>query len=197
MAGQADNTGLLPFEQTCAELDVSPATLRRWLQAGAPQAKVGRRGRGGQALFEPAAIAAWRRQIGGGDALIVLASELSEIVADSVYLCFRLADGAHKRPSADMLAATWYVITTALLERIGEQVPVRGIEVMPEKIERLRRIAEGRFVDVRREFFDWKEFPRYAMSRPVPTSKFGVYEALRDSFVQSYIEDKNSSEDSP
>ena len=180
---------LLPLEQTCAQLDISPATLQRWIRQGAPQAKRGRRGRGGMALFDPAAIAAWRRREGGGDALTVLAGEVSEIVADAVYLSFRLADGAHKRPSADMMAATWYTVTTAILDHIGKTTPVRGVSVMPERIEMLRRIAEGKFIDPRRAFFDWSNFPRYQKTRAIPSSKYAVYEALRDCFVQ--LEERN------
>lgn len=186
---------LLPLEQTCAALDISPPTLQRWIRQGAPQAKPGRRGRGGMALFDPAAIAAWRRREGGGDALTVLAGELSEIVADAVYLSFRLADGSHKRPSADMMAATWYVVTSAILDHIGKTTPVRGVSVMPEKIEMLRRIAEGKFTDPRRAFFDWSRFPQYKQAWALTPSKYAVYEGFRDRFLQLKVEDKFSEND--
>jgi hypothetical protein len=117
-------------------------------------------GRGGHALLDVDAIAAWRRQQDAKDALTVLAAELPELVAEAMSESFRLVDGAHKRASADLLTGAWYVVTTKLLEHIGEKAPVRGIEGLPETIKNLRRIAEGDHINVQRAFFEWQQFPQ-------------------------------------
>ena len=173
MAGQADNTGLLPFEQTCADLGVSSSTLKRMLKAGAPQAKKGRAGRGGGALFDVDAIRAWQRQEKMEDALRVFAAELPEVVAAACEECFKLVDGAHKKPSADVLAGVWYVVSHDLLQHIGKVVPVGGIRTVPEPIKRLRQIARGDHKSPRRKLFLYSAFPKW------PETANGTPEPLR------------------
>ena len=53
---------LLPRASAARELGVAERTLRDWIAAGAPVARPGRRGRGGSALFDVRAVAAWRRR---------------------------------------------------------------------------------------------------------------------------------------
>jgi hypothetical protein len=124
------------------ELRVSVPTLRRWLRAGAPVAHRGRRGRGGQALIDPAAVAAWR---GSGKAehgdLIVFANELPELVAGAIAESFQHIEGPHKRLAAGALAGAWYLITVALLDRLRCHVPeLRDPDVLPREIDHLRSI---------------------------------------------------------
>jgi hypothetical protein len=65
-----------------------------------------------------------------------------EIVAAAVAEAFRGASGPHKRGCADVLAAAWYVVTVAVLDRIRRECPdVPEVETVPEPIERLRKIA--------------------------------------------------------
>jgi hypothetical protein len=164
---------LLPFDQTCTALGVSSSTLKRMVKAGAPQARKGRPGRGGGALFDLEAIRAWQRQEKMEDALRVFAAELPEVVAAACEECFKLVSGPHKKPSADVLAGVWYVVSHDLLQRIGEVVPVGGIRTVPEPIKRLRLIARGDHKSPRRKLFLYSAFPKW------PETAQGKAEPLR------------------
>jgi hypothetical protein len=132
----------LPLRDAAAALGVGQATLRRWLRAGAPQARRGARGRGRAALVDPAAVAAWHRASGTQDALRAIAGEVPGLLADAVDDYFRGVVGPHKRPCAGELAGAWYVVTVAVLDRIRRECPdVPEVEAVPEPIERLRKIA--------------------------------------------------------
>lgn len=136
----------LPLPQAAAELRVSPRTLRRWLRQGAPTVARGRRGRGGRALVDPRAIAAWRlscEAVEHAD-LEVFAAELPELVADAMLEAFREVDGPHKRAAAGVLAGAWYVVTVRALDRLRRDVPeLRDPEVLPAQIGHLRTIYAG------------------------------------------------------
>jgi hypothetical protein len=122
-------------------LGVSEATLRRWLRVGAPVARRGGRGRGRRTLVDAAAIEAWRGCGKASDALVVFAAELPELVADAVHEAFMLTGGPHKRATAGVLAATWYVVTVGILDRLRADVPdLHDPTLVPEKIAHLRMI---------------------------------------------------------
>ncbi len=52
----------LPLDQAAAELQVSPVTLRRWIRAGCPVARRGRRGRSLSTLVDVAAVRRWKAE---------------------------------------------------------------------------------------------------------------------------------------
>ncbi len=125
------------------ELAVSETTLRRWIARGAPVARRGRRGRGGHALVDVGAIAAWRGSGCSTDALRVFAAEVPELVADAVDASFRAIRGPSKRELAGALAASWYWVTTALLDRLRRDcADIGDVAAVPESVERLRQIAQ-------------------------------------------------------
>lgn len=136
----------VPLPQAADALGISVPTLRRWLRRGAPQARRGRRGRGGRALVDVAAVEAWR---GSGAAvehadLTVFASELPELVAAAVFDSFQHVEGSHKRATAGTLAGAWYLVTVALLDRLRRDVPtLRDPDVVPAQIDHLRSIYAG------------------------------------------------------
>lgn len=132
----------LPLPAAARALSVSEATLRRWIRRGAPQARRGRRGRGHACLIDVAAITAWRGHHGPSPGLRVFASEIPELVAAAVDECFRAITGPHKRASAGVLAATWYVVTVRLLDRLHADLPgLQDVGELPEMIQRLRQIG--------------------------------------------------------
>lgn len=133
-----------PFRQAAHELQVHPATLRRWLREGAPQVRRGRRGKGGAALIDVAAIRAWRGQGAASATTIparVLAAEVPELLASAICEVFHAIDGPHKRACADVLAAAWYSGACALRDRLAEIDPaIPEIDELPEQIAHLRDI---------------------------------------------------------
>ena len=133
----------LPLPAAAVELGISEPTLRRWLRQGAPVTRQGGRGRGRAALVDPAAVDRWRTpgKAAGIDAAI-LAAELPELLAAAVWQTFLLIDGPHKRPCANELAAAWYGMTTAALDRLREHdATLPELSALPEAIDRLQKIA--------------------------------------------------------
>ena len=177
---------LVTFAEACDSLEVSSSTLKRMVKAGAPQARKGRAGRGGGALFDVEALRAWQRQEQAEDALRVFAAELPERVAVACEEAFRLVEGPHKRPSADLLAGVWYVVVYDLLEHIGKQVPVGGVRTVPEPIKRLRLIGRGEHKSPRRKLFLYSAFPKW------PETAIGKPEPLRGFYRVSNRDLKNS-----
>ena len=136
----------LPLTDAARELRVSPRTLSRWLAAGAPTVARGRRGRGGRALVDPAAVRAWRLSCAATEHadLEALAAEVPEIVANAVAEAFRQCEGVHKRQAAGVLAGAWYLVTVALLDRLRRDVPhLSDPAVLPAQIGHLRAIFAG------------------------------------------------------
>lgn len=132
----------VPLTAAARKLNVSVPTLRRWMADGAPVARRGRRGRGGAALLDVAAIEAWRGTGAATDLLHVLAAEVPELVAGAVEEAFRAATGPHKRAFAGHLALAWFEVTSRLLDRLRRDVPeIPELATVPERIERLRQIA--------------------------------------------------------
>ncbi|MGK2926494.1 MAG: hypothetical protein ACSLE2_12835 [Lysobacterales bacterium] len=132
--------------EAATALGVHPATLRRWLRAGAPQARRGRRGRGGGALVDLAALRAWRvgrrepceAGVARAD-LVILAGELPEMMATAVHDAWRNTSGPWKRELAGVMAGAWFEATSALLDRLRADCPaVPELQAIPERIEYLR-----------------------------------------------------------
>jgi hypothetical protein len=138
----------LPLPAAAHELGVAPRTLARWLAAGAPAVRRGRRGRGGRALVDVAAVRAWRAscEAAAHPDLEALAAELPELVADAVLEAFRQTEGPHKRATAGALAGAWLLIVYALLDRLRRDVPhLADPDTLPRQIGHLRAIyAEAR-----------------------------------------------------
>ncbi|MDQ5978256.1 MAG: hypothetical protein QG602_1230 [Verrucomicrobiota bacterium] len=133
----------LPLPAAAVELGISEPTLRRWLRQGAPVTRQGRRGRGRVALVDPVAVRRWRApgKAAGIDAQ-VLAAELPELLAAAVWQTFVTITGPHKRPCAGELAAAWFVMTHAALDRLREHdAAVPELAALPESIARLQKIA--------------------------------------------------------
>ncbi|MCC7200905.1 MAG: terminase small subunit [Gammaproteobacteria bacterium] len=133
----------LPLPAAAVELGISEPTLRRWMRQGAPVTRQGGRGRGRAALIDPVAVAAWRApgKAAGIDAQ-VFAAELPELLAAAVWSTFVTISGPHKRPAAGELAAAWYAMTTAALDRLREHdAAVPELSALPEAIDRLQKIA--------------------------------------------------------
>lgn len=137
----------MPEAVTIAEaaraLRVSVRQLRRYIADGAPQSRVGGRGRGRKALVDVEAIAAWRRSRAASqandDALVVVAVAFPEILAAAMHAAFVETDGPHKRATAGVLAGAWYLASTAILDYMRERAPgIPELKVIPEKIEQLR-----------------------------------------------------------
>src|SRR5690606_35936660 len=106
----------LPEREAALALGVSPSTLRRWVAAGCPVARRGRRGRGCQTLFDPVAVLAWR-EVGRGDvdaALRDLAGRIPELLGAALAEAYRLAPD--KRGSAWTAAAGWQLAVGALFD---------------------------------------------------------------------------------
>lgn len=115
---------LLSIDRCAAALEISVAQLRRDLRAGAPQARPGRKGRGGAALLDPLAIAAWRCGSQGVEAFIRgLAAELPGRIATELVAQFRNIDGPHKRATGMEFQQAWGRIRNVILARLREHVP--------------------------------------------------------------------------
>jgi hypothetical protein len=136
----------LPLPEAALALGVQPRTLARWLAAGAPAVRRGRRGRGGGALVDVRAVRAWRlscEAVEHAD-LEALAAEVPELVADAVAEAFQQTDGPHKRATAGALAGCWYLVTVALLDRLRRDVPgLTDPATLPRQIGQLRAISAG------------------------------------------------------
>lgn len=135
----------VPFHQATDELQVDPATLRRWLRKGAPQVRRGRRGRGGGALLDVAAIRAWRNRTAVQASSIsarALAAEIPELLAGAAMESFHAVTAPQKRAIAGVLAAAWYVSACALRDRLALLDPtIPEIDALPEQIAHLRDIC--------------------------------------------------------
>lgn len=134
----------VPLEDAARELGIAAPTLRRWLRAGAPQERRGRRGRGGAALLDVRAISAWRASREGAvpptELLRVLAAEIPELLALAAWEVFGETPDAHRRAVAGALSAFWYRASTALRDRIASDAPdVPEVATVPAQIDQLMR----------------------------------------------------------
>lgn len=135
--------GVLTLPKAAAALGVSPRTLGRWIDAGAPVARRGRRGRGDATLIDPAAVRAWRRAQGGADALRAFAGRVPELLAIAHVEAYEMAHGP-KAAAAANTCATWYLSAMTLLDALRAEVPDIGeLQALPVEIERLRKIGNA------------------------------------------------------
>jgi hypothetical protein len=132
----------LPLADAARELGIGESTLRRWLAAGAPAARRGGRGRGRRTLIDPEAVRAWRRQGSAdrADLARILAGELPELVGNACAEAYRIAPD--KRNGAWIAVAGWQMMIGTITDRLRAHDPdLPEINVIPESIERLRKIA--------------------------------------------------------
>ncbi len=138
----------LPLAAAARVLDVSVVTLRRWIEAGAPVARTGRRGRGGEALLDPAAIVAWQAARGAAVDEVVpvklraLVDSIPDLIGEIALDRFCDLHG----PGKVGLAAELGGLAVAILLELQDQLRAAGVDVaaldrLPESLERLRQIA--------------------------------------------------------
>ncbi|MCB4365741.1 helix-turn-helix domain-containing protein [Hydrogenophaga taeniospiralis] len=132
----------LPLAEAAQALDVSPATLRRWIRRGCPVLCRGSRGRGHQMLIDPAQVAAWR-QAGDADAMVMeLSAQVPETLATAMLQALQQARDVNKIRLASILCGAWYLGASGVLDLLRERNPDIGVEPLePESIRRLRKIA--------------------------------------------------------
>jgi hypothetical protein len=140
---------LVTIPVAAERLNVGVATVRRMLRAGAPQARRGRRGRGGAALLHVDSIRAWKAARNGtGDstaALEAFAAQIPEVVADEMWRVFLLCRDKplDRRTLPGAFAALWYAIAKALRDRIAIEAPtVADITETPAQIDQLLRYLD-------------------------------------------------------
>ena len=139
----------VPIAVAADRLGVGVATLRRMLRAGAPQARRGRPGRGGEALLDVNAIRAWQAAHNGTGgstaALEAFGAQIPEIVAGAIWRVFILCHDKpiDRRTLPGGLAATWYEIAKALRDHIAIEAPnVADITETPAQIDQLLRYLD-------------------------------------------------------
>ena len=137
----------IAVDQAARVLGVTPATVRGWIDEGAPVVRRGRKGRGHSTLVNVAALDAWREartSASSTDALLMqLAAEQSSVLAEAMVEAHQRAEGFDKRKLAAFAVATYYLIDTVLRDRLRERcATVPDVRELPPEIERLRKIAE-------------------------------------------------------
>jgi len=134
----------IPLDRAAAALGIRTGTLRRWVREGCPVVVRGRRGRGQAALVDPQQVREWREAGAREQAALALAGAVPLVLAGATVEAWRCANGLDKRRLAGVLAATWYMQTTGLLDYLREQcpsVPDVGADSVPHEIETLQKIA--------------------------------------------------------
>lgn len=136
----------LPLTLAARELGVSSSTLRRWIRAGAPLARRGRRGRGRAALVSVEAVASWRASYAvaerPGVSVIPDFSAVPDILGDTISEILDRADGLPKQRIARMLCELWYVSAFRVMDHLREIDPATpDVSAVPLSIERLRKLA--------------------------------------------------------
>lgn len=88
-----------------------------------------------------------RRWLGAGErerALLELAGQVPELLAEAATESLQLATGIDKRKLARILVAAWYLSATRVLDYMRAQCPaVPGVVPIPERIEALRKIERN------------------------------------------------------
>ncbi len=128
--------------EAAARENVPVGTIKRWIREGAPCVRRGRRGRGQCALLNLQELRAWRVAQTGEALLLALASELPLLLADAATEALQAVDTMPKSKAAGLLAASWYVNATAVLDALRARCPlVPDITDLPEQVRRLQKIA--------------------------------------------------------
>lgn len=94
-------------------------------------------------MVDVEAVQQWRESSTPNALLLEIASALPEVLARAMEEAWKLTDGADKRRLAGVLAGSWYVAASEVLDYLRAKHP--GISeigpTLPEQIERLRKIA--------------------------------------------------------
>ncbi len=102
--------------ETADHFSVDPSTVRRWIkQPGCPVVRRGRRGPGGGALLDLAAVAAWRGGPVSGPAGFSVDEVMQEIAAG----CLATITEAHVDLRLDISKADAAAVVFLVFERIG------------------------------------------------------------------------------
>lgn len=143
----------VPLNAAAHALGISEPQLRRWVIAGAPVARRGKRGRGCATLYDVQAIETWRHAtdasdtkgsnaISGDTRLLRIAGDVPRLIASALDAAFRECDRRDKRALAAAFAACWYLSSATVLDRLRvECTDVPEVEELPEPIRRLQKIA--------------------------------------------------------
>ena len=102
----------------------------------------GSRGRGHAVTVDIDQVREWRDADEREAVILEIASALPMVLADAMASAHAMAEGIPPRKLAGVLAATWYVATTAVLDHLRERhSSVPEVTAMPESVERLQKIA--------------------------------------------------------
>ncbi|KXA71813.1 hypothetical protein AXA74_16870 [Bordetella hinzii LMG 13501] len=94
-------------------------------------------------MVDVEAVRQWRESSESDARLLEIASALPDVLARASEEAWRQTEGTDKRRLAGVMAASWYVFTTNVLDYLRAKhpaIPDVG-PALPEQIERLRKIA--------------------------------------------------------
>lgn len=135
---------MLGLDAAAGELGIATVTLRRWCRQGCPH-QPGRKGRGHAAMVDPDEVRAWQRANVREAIVMEIAAVAPGVLAAATADAFTQIEANDKHRQAGVLAATWYVLTTALLDHLRAECPgvpdLKDRRRFPEQVERLRQIA--------------------------------------------------------
>lgn len=134
---------MLTLPEAAHHLGVPVGTLRRWVREGCPVALRGHKGRGHACMVDVEAVRQWRESSESDARLLEIASALPDVLARASEEAWRQTEGTDKRRLAGVMAASWYVVTSSVLDYLRAKhpaIPDVG-QPFPEQIERLRKIA--------------------------------------------------------
>lgn len=134
---------MLTLPEAAHHLGIPIGTLRRWVREGCPVVLRGHRGRGHACMVDVEAVRQWRESSQPDALLLEIASALPEVLARAMEKAWKLSEGADKRRLAGVLAGSWYVAASEVLDYLRDKhpaIPDVG-PALPDQIERLRKIA--------------------------------------------------------
>lgn len=134
---------MLTLPEAAHHLGIPVGTLRRWVREGCPVVLRGHRGRGHACMVDVEAVQRWRESSTPNALLLEIAAALPDVLARAMVEAWKQIDGTDKRRLAGVLAGSWYVAASEVLDYLRAKHP--GIPdvgpALPEQIERLRKIA--------------------------------------------------------
>lgn len=131
----------ITLTEAAKQMNRSAATLRRWVQQGAPTVTPGYVGRGHGALVDPAALQRWRygevSQAGEAEQVALLAQAFSDFFRhdSGINAPAHRTLGIRDREAAALLAT--------LFEYTARRITGHDLETLPPEIARLRAICVG------------------------------------------------------
>lgn len=132
----------VPIATAAKALGVPVGTMRRWVREGCPTLSKGRRGRGHRVLIDLDAVRQWRSAGVTDRIYLTLAEAVPELLAKAAEESLRMAEGFDKRRLAGVIAGSWYLSSTAMLDHLRAKCAhVPELTTVPERIELLRKIA--------------------------------------------------------